>query len=211
MSYCQDKASEDTTWSLALVALTALWTCIVMWGKRVRPCVVSGTRLLCLMKCKTKIDTVKFFIKIDFFLQKFCLLYQIWQLLSLPIFLTGHYLPLSVETWECRRFYRCWLELSVWFCPPQFGRFCQNSGLRPLMQLISGSSRSPQSHEIFFLSFKTNVEASGSYSSLVCSSSTNDSSMCQSVIAKKGTLISPLSVVFLYLYFLGIQMGKYCS
>ena len=50
-----------TTWGLALVWFIALLTCIVKCGKRMSPCVVSMTTLLCLMKCNPIKDPVRFF------------------------------------------------------------------------------------------------------------------------------------------------------
>ena len=51
-----------TAWGLALVWLNALLTCIVKCVKWMRPCVVSMTTLLCLMKCKPIIGRVRLFI-----------------------------------------------------------------------------------------------------------------------------------------------------
>ena len=50
-----------TTWGLVLVWLNALLTCIVKCRKWMRPCVVSVTTLLCLMKCNPVIGPVRFF------------------------------------------------------------------------------------------------------------------------------------------------------
>ena len=46
---------------LAVVSLEALLACIVMCGKCMRPCVVSMTTLLFLIKCNPNIDPVNFF------------------------------------------------------------------------------------------------------------------------------------------------------
>ena len=51
-----------TAWGLALVWLNALLTCSVKCGKWMKPCVVSMTTLLCLMKFNPTIGPVRFFI-----------------------------------------------------------------------------------------------------------------------------------------------------
>ena len=51
-----------TAWGLALVWLNALLNCIVKCRKWMRPCVVSMTTLLCLIKCNPKKSPVRFFI-----------------------------------------------------------------------------------------------------------------------------------------------------
>ena len=48
-----------TAWGLVFVWFNVLLTCIVKCGKCFRPCVVSITTLLCLMKCKPIIGPVR--------------------------------------------------------------------------------------------------------------------------------------------------------
>ena len=51
-----------TGWGLAVVSLEANLTCIVKCGKCMRPCLVSMTTLLFLIKCNPVIGSVNFFI-----------------------------------------------------------------------------------------------------------------------------------------------------
>ena len=55
-------SSVMTDFGFVVVSLEAVLTCIVKWGKRMRPCVVSMTTLLFLIKCNPIIGPVKFFI-----------------------------------------------------------------------------------------------------------------------------------------------------
>ena len=52
-----------TGWGLALVPIAAFLAGLVRCGKWTRPCVVSMTTLLCLMKCNLTMGLVKFFIR----------------------------------------------------------------------------------------------------------------------------------------------------
>ena len=54
--------SMMTGCGLVFVSLEAVLTCIVKWGKCMRPCVVSMTTLLFLIKCNPIIGSVSFFI-----------------------------------------------------------------------------------------------------------------------------------------------------
>ena len=47
---------------LVVISLEAVFTCIVKWGKCMRPCVVSMTTLLFLIKCNPIMGPVNFFI-----------------------------------------------------------------------------------------------------------------------------------------------------
>ena len=51
-----------TGWGLAVVSIAAFLACIVKCGMWMRPCVVSMTTLLCLLKCNPVMGAVKFFI-----------------------------------------------------------------------------------------------------------------------------------------------------
>ena len=53
-------SSAMTGWGFAVVSHEAVLTCIIRCGKRVRPCVVSMTTLLFLIKCNPIIGPVKF-------------------------------------------------------------------------------------------------------------------------------------------------------
>ena len=55
-------SSAMTGCRLVVVSLEAVFTCIVKWGKCMRPCVVSMTTLLFLIKCNPIIGLVNFFI-----------------------------------------------------------------------------------------------------------------------------------------------------
>ena len=55
-------SSVMTGWEFVVVSLEAVLTCIVKWGKCMRPFVVSMTTLLFLIKCHPIIGTVFFFI-----------------------------------------------------------------------------------------------------------------------------------------------------
>ena len=55
-------SSVMTVCGLVVVSLEAVLTCIVKWGKCIRPCVVSMTTLLFLIKCNPIIGPVSFFI-----------------------------------------------------------------------------------------------------------------------------------------------------
>ena len=55
-------SSVLTGCGLVVVALEAVLICIVRWGKSMRPCVVSLTALLFLIKCNPFIGPVNFFI-----------------------------------------------------------------------------------------------------------------------------------------------------
>ena len=55
-------ASMMTGCCLVVVSLEAVFTCIVQWGKCIRPCVVSMTTLLFLIKCNPIIGPVNFVI-----------------------------------------------------------------------------------------------------------------------------------------------------
>ena len=55
-------ASMMTGCGLVVDSLEAVFTCIVKWGKCMRPCVVSMTTLLFLIKCNPIIGPVNFFI-----------------------------------------------------------------------------------------------------------------------------------------------------
>ena len=55
-------SSVMTGCGLVVVSLEAVLTCIVKWGKCMRPCVVSMTTLLSPIKCNPKIGPVNFFI-----------------------------------------------------------------------------------------------------------------------------------------------------
>ena len=55
-------SSMMTGCGLVGVSLEAVLTCIVKWGKWMRPCVVSMTTLMFLIKCKPSIGPVNFFI-----------------------------------------------------------------------------------------------------------------------------------------------------
>ena len=49
---------NKTGWGLALASVAAFLACIVRCGKWIRPCVVSMTTLLCLMKCNPIMDKI---------------------------------------------------------------------------------------------------------------------------------------------------------
>ena len=51
---------------LVVVSLEAVLTCIVKWGKCLRPCVVSMTTLLFLIKCNPSAGPVNFFLTTKF-------------------------------------------------------------------------------------------------------------------------------------------------
>ena len=51
--------SVKTNWGFPVISLAAVLTWIGKCGKSIRPCVVSMTRLLCLMKCNPTIGPVK--------------------------------------------------------------------------------------------------------------------------------------------------------
>ena len=55
-------SSVLTGCGLVIVSLEAVLTCIVKWGKRMSPCVVSMTTLLFLINCNPIIGPVNFFI-----------------------------------------------------------------------------------------------------------------------------------------------------
>ena len=55
-------SSVMTGCGFLVVSLEAVLTCIVKWGKCMRPCVVSMTTLLLLIKCTPIIGPVNFFI-----------------------------------------------------------------------------------------------------------------------------------------------------
>ena len=55
-------SSVMTGCGLVAVSLEAVLTCIVKWGKCMRPCVVSMSTLLFLIKCNPIIGPVNFFI-----------------------------------------------------------------------------------------------------------------------------------------------------
>ena len=55
-------SSVMTGLGLVVVSLEAVLTCIVKWGKCMRPCVVSMTTLLFLIECNPIIGPVNFFI-----------------------------------------------------------------------------------------------------------------------------------------------------
>ena len=55
-------SSMMTGCSLVVDSLEAVLTCIVKWGKCMRPCVVSMTTQLFLIKCNPIIGPVNFFI-----------------------------------------------------------------------------------------------------------------------------------------------------
>ena len=55
-------SSMMTGCGLVVVSLGAVLTCIVKWGKCMRPCVVSMTTLLFLIKCNPIIAPVSFFL-----------------------------------------------------------------------------------------------------------------------------------------------------
>ena len=55
-------SSVVTGWGFAVVSLEAVLTCIVMCGKPMRPCVVSLTTLLFLIRCYLIFGHVSFFI-----------------------------------------------------------------------------------------------------------------------------------------------------
>ena len=52
-----------TDWGFTLVPLAAVLTCMLNCGKGIRPCVVSMTTLLFLMKCNLVLGAVKYFFK----------------------------------------------------------------------------------------------------------------------------------------------------
>ena len=55
-------SSVMTVCGFVVVSLEAVLTCIVKWGKFMRPCVVSMTTLLFLIKCNAIIGPVNFFV-----------------------------------------------------------------------------------------------------------------------------------------------------
>ena len=55
-------SSLMTGCGLVVVSLEAVLTCMIKWGKYMRPCVVSMTTLLFLIKCNPIIGPVSFFI-----------------------------------------------------------------------------------------------------------------------------------------------------
>ena len=55
-------SSVVTGCGLVVVSLEAVFTCIFKWGKSMRPCVLSMTTLLFLIKCNPIIGPVNFFI-----------------------------------------------------------------------------------------------------------------------------------------------------
>ena len=55
-------SSMMTGCGLVVVSLEAVLTCMIKWGKYMRPCVVSMTTLLFLIKCNPNIGPVSFFI-----------------------------------------------------------------------------------------------------------------------------------------------------
>ena len=54
-------SSVITSWGFTVASLEAVLTCIVKCGKCIRPCIVSMTTPLCLIKCKPIIGAVNFF------------------------------------------------------------------------------------------------------------------------------------------------------
>ena len=93
---------SDDCLGFELFSLEAVLTGIVKCGKFMKPCVVSMTTLLFLMKWT--LLSVLFISSLWRSVQpEYCLLFQIWAWPLLTVFLTGHCL-LLFESWESRRF-----------------------------------------------------------------------------------------------------------
>ena len=88
---------------LVVVSLEPVLTCIVKWGKCMRPCVVSMTTLLLFMKCNPIIAILLISAIRPSVQQMNYLQFQILVWLLLMVFLTGHWL-LVFENWDGRRF-----------------------------------------------------------------------------------------------------------
>ena len=95
-------SSVMTGCGFVVVSLEAVLTCIVKWGKCMRPCIVSMTTLLFLIKCNPIIGPFNFFITTEV-QQKYYLQFQVIVWLLIMVFLTGRWL-LVFEIWEGRRF-----------------------------------------------------------------------------------------------------------
>ena len=111
---CQGIVSDDKL-GFTLVSLETVLTCIVKFGKCVRPCVVSTTTLLFLIKCYAIIDPV------DFFITTKCLTNILSPISNVSVvlptvFLTG-YLLLVFENWEDRQFSELFWGLPALWCP----------------------------------------------------------------------------------------------
>ena len=100
--YRQDIVSDDRLRFCGVVSIEAVLTCIVEWGKCMRPCIASRSTLLFPIKCNPIIGPVNFFITTK------CSTNTLSRLSNLSVvvangFLTGHWLLVS-ENWEDSRF-----------------------------------------------------------------------------------------------------------
>ena len=87
---------------LVVVSLEAALTCLVKWGKCMRPCVVSITTLLFLIKCNPIFGPVSFFITTKCSAKELYQ-FQILAWLLIMVSLTGPWL-LVFENWAVRQF-----------------------------------------------------------------------------------------------------------
>ena len=95
-------SSVMTGCGLVVVALEAVLTCIVKWGKCRRPCVVSMTTLLILIKCNPIIGLLVSSLRRNI-QQKSYLQFQILAWLLIMVSLTGHW-PFVFGNWAGRQF-----------------------------------------------------------------------------------------------------------
>ena len=117
--YGQGFVSDDWLWFGGCLTWGCL-TCIVKRGKCLRPCVVSMTTLLFLIKCNPNIGPFSFFITTKCSANELSLIsILVWLLMMVS--LTGPWL-LVFENWEDHRFWECYSGLSVWWFPSHPGQ-----------------------------------------------------------------------------------------
>ena len=191
-----------------VASLEAVLTCIVKWGKRMRPCVVSMTTLLFLVKCKPNIGpgiffvTTKCFAKVlspisnfsvavDDDFSKWSLATCIWKLggsTTLTMFFAAFCFIVSKSSWA--------ITLT-------------NAPESTTASTVRLFSKSRGTYIISCFRFMTNVEINGRYTSFVCSSQTNASSISGVAVVRDKFVMSPLRLVTACCSVFWISVGEF--
>ena len=191
--YGQGFTSDDWLW-FCVCSLEAVLTCIVKWRKCMRPCVVSMTTLLFLIKCNPIIGPVNFFITTKCSAK----VLSPTSILSVAVDNGFSNWPLATCIWNLGG--SSTLRLL-------FGAFCfivANSSWASALTNAPESTRastvrlfskSRGTYNISCFRLRVTVEVNGRYTSFVCSSRTIASSISGVAVVRGGVVVSPLRAI----------------
>ena len=197
-------------WGLALVLQAAFLTCVVNWGKQMRPCIASTITLICLMNCEPMIGPVKFFFPTK------CSANVSSSKSNLKVVVANNFSNWPIATCFLNLAGSSTLKILVGI---RYLTLCNSICVSALAKapgltkasLVRLFLKSRGTYSCSSLRFKTTVEFSGRYISLVCSSLTIFFSMLGVNTVERIILLFPLNVVIVCLSASWRSMGNYWS